>query len=146
MTKLRKNANRKGAVIVETALVLPVFVLVSFGIIEFGRAMMVSQVITSSAREGARLAVLTGSTNAQVEQAIKDFLEEAIGVAPAQVSVTITVTPAPGNPSAGNEVGNAMRGDLCAVSVGVPFDEVEYITAMYLGGKTLAGYNAMRHE
>lgn len=146
MTERRSNTNRKGAAVVEMAIVLPIFVLVSLGIIEFGRAMMVSQLVTNSAREGARLAMLTGSTNIEVEQAVKNFLVAAADVESSDVSVTITVTPALGNPSAGNEVANASIGDLCAVEVHIPFSEVEYIASTYLTGKTLKGYCAMRHE
>ena len=39
---------------VEFALVLPIFVLFMVGIVEFSRVLMVQQVITNAAREGAR--------------------------------------------------------------------------------------------
>jgi len=48
-----KRHRRRGAAAVEMALVLPIFFTVVLGIIEFGRAMMVSQLMATSAREGA---------------------------------------------------------------------------------------------
>ena len=54
--------NRQGASAVEFALVAPVFVVMVFGLIEFGRAIMVQQVMTNAAREGARLAILDSPT------------------------------------------------------------------------------------
>ena len=131
---------------VEMALVLPVFVLIALGIIEFGRAMMVSQIVTNAAREGVRLAVVTGSTNSDVEQAVTEILQAALNINPADADVTITVTPAPGNPSPGNQVDSASPRDLVSVSVQVPFNKVNYITSNYLEGKMLKGFCAMRHE
>lgn len=142
----RGQPGRRGAALVETAFTLPVFFLVVLGIVEFGRAMMVSQIVTNGAREGARLAILDGSSNTEVEQAVRDFLQQALAVDPGSVTVTITVTPAPNNPSPGNEVANAQMRDLCAVRVEVPFDDVSFIKSKYLTDKNLVGYCAMRHE
>jgi Flp pilus assembly protein TadG len=50
---------KRGQSVVELALVLPLLLLVLFGITEFGRAWMTQNVLTSAAREGARLAVVT---------------------------------------------------------------------------------------
>jgi Flp pilus assembly protein TadG len=47
-----------GAAAVEFALVLPIILLLLFGIIEFGRAWNVRQTLTDAAREGARLAAV----------------------------------------------------------------------------------------
>jgi Flp pilus assembly protein TadG len=137
---------RRGAVIVEMALAMPVFLMVVLGIIEFGRAMMVSQLLTNGAREGARLAILTGSTNTQVAQSVKDFLQASANVSPGDVNVSIAVVPAAGNPNPGNNVAVAKSRDVCDVTVTVPFDKVSYIRGTYLSGRSLTGNCAMRHE
>ena len=137
---------RWGAALVEMALVLPIFFAVVLGIIEFGRAMMVGQLATNAAREGARLAILDGTTNNEVETFIEDFLNETTGVSSGAITVTITVTPAPGNDDNGDEVSNASPRDLCTVKVEIPFDEVNFIPGSYLGGKKLVGQSSMRHE
>ena len=58
----RKNReNDHGQSVVEFALVLPVFALILFGVIEFGRLWMTVNVLTGAAREGARVAAISGS-------------------------------------------------------------------------------------
>jgi Flp pilus assembly protein TadG len=53
----RKEQDR-GAVAVEFALLLPLLLLLIFGIIDFGRALNAQVTLTQAAREGARLAAL----------------------------------------------------------------------------------------
>jgi Flp pilus assembly protein TadG len=48
---------RRGAAAVEAALVLPVVIMFLFGILEYGRYLMMMQIVTNAAREGARYAV-----------------------------------------------------------------------------------------
>jgi hypothetical protein len=48
----------RGATIVEFAMVLPVFVLLLFGIIEFGRYFFVQHTLQFATREGTRLALV----------------------------------------------------------------------------------------
>lgn len=59
LSRRRKSArsHRSGAVTVETALVLPLVLLFLFGILEYGRYVMMLQVLTNAAREGAHYAV-----------------------------------------------------------------------------------------
>ena len=142
MNQRHKHENRRGTALVEMALVLPIFLMIVLGVIEFGRAMMVSQVVTNAAREGARSAVVDGSTNAEVTSWIEDFLEGAIGTAPGDVDVTITVD----NPAAANEIANAETRDLITVEVEVPFEKVQYIAGKYLANKNLRAVSSMRHE
>ena len=56
--------NRGGQSIIEFAVLLPILLLVIFGITEFGRAILVKNVLHTAAREGARLAVVSDSTSA----------------------------------------------------------------------------------
>ena len=55
---MRNWRSEKGAALLEAAVTIPLLLLVSVGIFEFGRAYQTWQVITNAAREGARLAVL----------------------------------------------------------------------------------------
>jgi Flp pilus assembly protein TadG len=131
---------------VEMALVLPVFMMVTLGIIEFGRALWVANMVTNAAREATRAAALDGSSNASVTEAAKEFLTGSLSVAGADVNVSITITPAEGNPNPGNECANSNTRDLIAVQITVPFNKVALIPGNYLSGKNLIGRSAMRHE
>lgn len=143
---MNKRHNRRGAAIVEMALVLPIFFGVVLGIVEFGRAMMVSQMVTNAAREATRLAIIDGSTNNDVETWVEDFLNDSINVAAADVSVTITVDPAPENDDPNDVLADAQARDLVTVNVSVPFDKVSYVPGSYLNGKNLSAQSSMRHE
>ncbi len=59
----RRAARRRGAAVVEFAVVLPLLLTVLFGIIEYGWVFMVRQTLQTAAREGARLAVLQTSVS-----------------------------------------------------------------------------------
>lgn len=148
MRVIRKHqhAERRGTAMVEMALVLPIFFAVTLGIVEFGRAMMVGQLVTNAAREATRLAILDGTTNAEVQNWIQTFMLDSVNVNSGDLTITITVTPAPGNPDPGNQLSSAQPRDLCAVKIEVPFDKVSYVAGDYLNGKYLVGQSTMRHE
>jgi len=58
----------KGTSAVEFALILPVLILILFGIIEFGVIMYDQQVITNAAREGARRGIVQASPRISKEK------------------------------------------------------------------------------
>jgi len=63
-----------GQSMIEFALVVPMLLVLVFGIVEFGNAWRHYQLITNTAREGARVAVLPSSTAAIVDSVIDDRL------------------------------------------------------------------------
>jgi Flp pilus assembly protein TadG len=72
---MRFLKNERGTALIETALTLPLVLLVSVGIFEFGRAYQVFQVCTNAAREGARIAVLPGTTDADVKDRVTAYIK-----------------------------------------------------------------------
>lgn len=52
----------RGQALVEFALILPVLLVIIMGILEFGRAWNMKQVLTDASREGARVAVVADPT------------------------------------------------------------------------------------
>ena len=118
----------------EFAVVAPVFLLLVFGMIEYGRMVMVQQVLTNASREGARVAVLDGSTSQQVQDTVNQYLNSG-----SISGAVITVDPA--NPA------NAGFGDPVTVSVDIGFSQVSWLPSpMYLGGQTLSATTVMRRE
>jgi Flp pilus assembly protein TadG len=71
---LTRRNKRKAAVVVETAVVLPLLLTILFGIIEFGWTFMVYQSIVNAAREGCRVAVLEGSTDSEISNRVKQYM------------------------------------------------------------------------
>ncbi len=84
-----------GQSLAEFALAVPMLLLLVIGMVEFARGWMVKQVITNVAREGARLAVLPTSTQAQVAARVDSLLTDS-GINPSSASVTLTVCDGPG--------------------------------------------------
>ena len=66
----KRMTNERGAALLETAITLPIILLICVGIFEFGRAYQTWQVITNASREGARAAVINGATPDQVKAAV----------------------------------------------------------------------------
>ena len=141
-----KSRKRVGAAAVEMAVVMPFFVMVVLGIVELGRAMMVSQMLTNAAREATRLAIVDGSSNTSVKQSVESFLNKAIGVSASDLIVTVTVDPATGNEDPHDKIEDAQMRDLVTVGGEVPFDKGSYIPGDYLAGKNLKASSAMRCE
>jgi Flp pilus assembly protein TadG len=71
---LKRFRNQRGAALIETAITIPLVLLVSVSIFEFGRAYQTWQVLTNAAREGARVAVLEQYTDAQVSSVVRTYL------------------------------------------------------------------------
>jgi Flp pilus assembly protein TadG len=61
---VRATRKDRGAAAVEFALVLPVLMLIIFGIVDFGRMLNGKITINEAAREGARAAALVGAAEA----------------------------------------------------------------------------------
>ncbi|TLD41878.1 MAG: hypothetical protein JETT_1895 [Candidatus Jettenia ecosi] len=55
---MKKFRNQKGVAAVEFAIILPVLILLIFGIIEFSLLLYDKQVITNASREGARAGIV----------------------------------------------------------------------------------------
>jgi Flp pilus assembly protein TadG len=72
-TDSRRHGER-GAALLEAAITIPLILLISVGIFEFGRAYQTEQVLTNAAREGARLAVLEGPTDAEIRTRVNSYL------------------------------------------------------------------------
>lgn len=119
---------------VEFAIIAPLFFLLVFGMIEYGRMVMVQQVITNASREGARRAVLDGATATDVETAVTDFLEQS-----SITGATVEIDPA--------DPATAAYGDPVTVTVSIDFVDVSWLPSpMYLGGQEMRASTSMRRE
>jgi Flp pilus assembly protein TadG len=74
-TNTQRQKNDRGAALIEMALTLPLLLLLSVGVFEFGRAFQTWQVLTNATREGARVATLPGTSDTAVSTRVTDYLE-----------------------------------------------------------------------
>jgi Flp pilus assembly protein TadG len=63
MSAVQRGGGRRGQALVEFALIAPIFFLLVFGLIEFGRAVYTIQILDNAAREGARYAIVHGASS-----------------------------------------------------------------------------------
>jgi len=120
--------------VVEFALVAPLFFLLVLGMIEFGRMVMVQQVLVNASREGARAGIVQGATNTDVLAVVQSYLEGG-GIHGA----TVNVSPDP--------IDLAGYGDPVTVAVSVPFRQVSWLpTPIFLGDTELRATTTMRRE
>jgi Flp pilus assembly protein TadG len=88
--KRQREVGSSGQSLIEFALVLPMLLVLVFGIVEFGNAWRHYQLITNTAREGARVAVLPSSNATVVNSVIDDRLNGS-GLDANQATVTLKI-------------------------------------------------------
>ena len=72
--RTRFRTNQRGAALLETAITIPIILLIAVGIFEFGRAYQTWQVLTNAAREGARVAILSGVSDDDIRTTVRGYL------------------------------------------------------------------------
>ncbi len=88
-----KRGSRRGQALVEFALVIPIFFLLVFGLIDLGRAVFVYNSLAEGAREGARYgAVQARAFDDDTRQVIEDHVVDLLVGVPNPV-VTASCTP-----------------------------------------------------
>src|SRR5829696_8647198 len=100
------KARRRGATVVEAAFVLPIMLLLLFGIFEYCRFVFLLQVCENAAREGARFAVArTGdgeTTTSDVQAYVTDRMSGRQNDLAGYTVTVQNVDPATGNAVSGS--------------------------------------------
>jgi Flp pilus assembly protein TadG len=73
---LKRFCGDDAAQLVEFALVLPLLLLIVLGIAEFGFIFQRYEVVTNAAREGARMAVLPGYADTDVDTRVRTYMTQ----------------------------------------------------------------------
>src|SRR4051812_21158981 len=113
--------NRRGASAVEMAFVAPVFLMLIMGTIESSRLGMVAQLLTTAAREGCRVAVLAGATQADVQSRV-DAVLVGSGVSVGTVTPTCTGS---------DSWNNSRSGTAITVNLSVPYSKVSWLPTSF---------------
>jgi Flp pilus assembly protein TadG len=99
---LRRFCGDDAAQLVEFALVLPILLLIVLGIAEFGFIFQRYEVVTNAAREGARMAVLPGYADADVDTRVRTYMTQGrvptTGSNPSVVITTVSIAVGAGLP------------------------------------------------
>jgi Flp pilus assembly protein TadG len=127
----------RGAALLETALALPMVLLVAVGIFEFGRAYQTWQVLTNAAREAARVAVLPNASAGVITARARDYMES--GQLPESDAADVSVTPVT------LDLGGGVTVNASSVTVTYPFEFIvlQPIARLVVNGSTVGTPFAM---
>jgi Flp pilus assembly protein TadG len=137
---IRKIWERQGGQsLVEFALVLPVFLILLFGIVEFGLLLYNQHVITNASREGARYGIVVRAPRrsvAEIEAVVDSYCADHM------------LTFGSGTPATTVTFAGQSFGDDLAVEVTFHYDflVLPNFIATFLGGTDLRAHTTMKYE
>jgi hypothetical protein len=156
-----RRTSRDGTTLVETALVLPVFLLFVLALIELGHAQMVKHVLRAACRQAARIGTTEGSSTSDVESRVINVLQTVVDADSVEVFVKdASPYDAGGTPPesgaelealADIELANAEPRQLFLVRAKIEYQEIALvpnipILGSFLDDVVLDGQAFMRHE
>jgi Flp pilus assembly protein TadG len=122
-----RNANRRGAALVEFALVLPVIVMLMLGCLEMGRGIMVQHTLQEAAQAACRVYSVSDADPSAHEAIIAQAMQRA-GIAKYSVAY---------DPASKSQITAAL--EPVTVTISVDFGEVAWLSTNHLAKKTIAG-------
>jgi len=111
---------RRGAATAELVIVVPLYLLMICGTLEASRVCSVSEILTNVARDGCRVAVANGKTNADAQTRMTTLLSNA-GITGYSTPV---ITPA--------NVTTSAMGSTVTVTISVQFRRVTWLPISYV--------------
>ena len=155
MRRSPPTRDRHGTTVVETAVVLPVFLFVVFAIMEYGHAQMVNNMLNSACRNGARVGSMEGTTTSQVLMRVDATMGAVISPGAVEVTVkdaSIYDSGSPPTSGAGLdalpnlELADTEPRQMFLVRARLPYNEFAMIPMPFMEGVVLTGNFFMRHE
>ena len=136
----------RGTSSVEFAIILPIFLLFVFGIIQFGLGWWVSQIITNASREGARFGIVVSDppvSDVQVTARVQTYLNASLGAAADDAVIEVKYK----NGLADATFATCPSGCEATVSVWIPtVNIVPSLVPFDIFPATLSATSTMRHE
>ncbi len=114
MKKSRKKSFRPALMVVEAALLFPILLLLTFGVMEYGWLFIKQQQITNTARQAARQAATAFATQGQVDTTVGSLMS-GYGLSGSGYSYTHN----PGNAA------TAAKGSLVSVTISIPYANID---------------------
>ena len=127
---------RAGINVVEFAVVVPIFFLFVFGIIEIARGFMTTHLLTNAARAGCRLGILSGKSTDDIKTAVNTVLGQTI----TGFTTTVTVN------GKAVDASTAGSNDEISVVVSVPVADISWVPASHYLNGNIAGRYSLRRE
>jgi Flp pilus assembly protein TadG len=135
----RRKDGEKGQSLAEFALLVPIFLILVFAIVDFGMGFYSWITVTNAAREGARL----GAVESATEQQIVDRVHQTSDLPDEATKMTVSVTNAQGQPGESVVVQVGYEYDLITPLAGL----VQFVSGDVIGPTlTLSSTSEMRIE
>ena len=111
---MQPRHGERGNVLIETAITMPILLLLMVGIFEIGRAYETWQVLSNAAREGARMSVTPNSDTATTTARVRQYMADGQLPKSAQAAVDVN--------TAGTMVVNGQTVGVSKITVDYPFE------------------------
>jgi len=136
--KTDTRTRERGSAMVETAIALPLLLVLMVGIFEVGRAYQTWQVLTNAAREGARMSITPSGSSSNASALIRRYMEDGQLSKSADAKVDV-------NRSASIDV-NGTPVSASRVTVDYPFEFImlQPVVRLVAKGATVGGPITMR--
>ncbi len=136
----RSKTPRRGATVVEFAVIAPVFLLMVFSIIEVSRAVMLQQALTDAARAAARKAALASTSNVSAaESSARNYLRQAMTSSFNMSLCQVNISP-------GSDLGDLAVGSDVTATVSVNYNDVSWVVPSFMNSIVLKGNATMTKE
>lgn len=135
-----RGQQRTAASLVEFAVVSPLLFMFVLATFEFGRTFMVLALLTEGARVGCRQAIVEGTSSAQIQAAVTNYLS-GVGINGDTVSVIVSDGVANTVEAATQPAYTEMT-----VQVTVPVTSISWVPNPFFTSGTLSGQFTMRRE
>jgi Flp pilus assembly protein TadG len=129
--KHSQGKRRRGATIVEFAIVSPILFLMFFAAFEFCRVAMIRHTVDNAVYEGCRVGIIPGATSAEAEAQARQMLS-ALGVTKSKIQVT------PSKIDRDTEE--------VSVRIEVPLDANSFVPNQFVAGRSIIRELTLRRE
>jgi Flp pilus assembly protein TadG len=128
---------RRGATLVEFAVVVPIFFTIVFGLCDIGRGFMVKSLLANAARAGCRTGTLPNKANSDITSSVTAALTGQ-GIRGSQTTVAVN-----GDSSA--DASAAQSGDQITVTVSVSVSNISWLPGTdYITGSLSSSFALLR--
>ena len=125
MLKLIRRRREKGQALVEFALLVPIFLILMFAIVDFGMGFHSWITVTNSAREGARLGAVQATTDDIIQR-----VEDTSDLINEDAKMTVTVGCGPSSDPPPTDPCPSLPGDSVVVQVEYDYDLITPLASL----------------
>jgi Flp pilus assembly protein TadG len=125
LSRSKRCFPRQGLACLEMAVVAPVLVFLTIGMLEMARGMMVKEILTDAARKGCRTGILPNASNTSVTSDINTVLTNN-NITASYATIVISVNDVVAN------VSTSTAGAKISVKVSIPVSQVAWVLPLFL--------------